>query len=59
VLIGFVGDVHGRVFHALAALATWRAETGRRFDLVIQVGDLGAFETPFDFDAWAEAFLAG
>lgn len=42
-LIGFLGDVHGRVFHALAALATCQAETGRPFDLLVQVGDIGAF----------------
>lgn len=42
-LIGFVGDVHGRVFHAIAALATWQVRTGKRFDLLIQVGDLGAY----------------
>jgi hypothetical protein len=27
-LIAFVGDVHGRVFHALAALATLQAKLG-------------------------------
>lgn len=42
-LVGFVGDAHGRVLHAIAAVATWQARAGRRFDLVIQVGDLGAY----------------
>lgn len=42
-LIGFVGDVHGHVFHVLAALATWQEQAGKEFDLVVQVGDMGAF----------------
>lgn len=42
-LIGFVGDVHGRIYHMLAALATYQDKAGRRFDLVIQVGDMGAY----------------
>ncbi len=40
-LICFVGDVHGRIFHAIAAVATLQAKLGKRFDLIIQVGDLG------------------
>jgi Calcineurin-like phosphoesterase len=50
VLVGFIGDVHGRVFHALAAVITWRREAGRRVDLLIQVGDLGAFPDPGQVD---------
>lgn len=50
-LIGFLGDVHGRVFHALAILVTWQMQTGRRFDLVIQVGDMGSFPDPARADA--------
>ena len=42
-LIGFIGDIHGRVYHTIGAIATWQAKTGKRFDLLIQVGDLGAF----------------
>ncbi|HEV8639092.1 MAG TPA: metallophosphoesterase [Chloroflexota bacterium] len=45
-LIGFLGDVHGQVFHALAVVATCQAEMGERFDLVVQVGDLGAYPDP-------------
>ncbi len=45
-LIGFIGDLHGRVFHALAPVATWQRRAGRRLDLVIQVGYLGAFPDP-------------
>lgn len=40
-LIAFVGDLHGRVFHAIAALLTWQGEAGQTFDLIVQVGDLG------------------
>ena len=42
-LIGFVGDLHGRVLHALALIVTWQKRNGRRFDLLVQVGDMGAF----------------
>jgi 3',5'-cyclic AMP phosphodiesterase CpdA len=41
-LIGFLGDVHGQAFHALALVLTWQQVYGRRFDLVVQVGDMGA-----------------
>jgi hypothetical protein len=50
-LIGFLGDLHGRVFLALAVLATWQRRAGRRFDLIVQVGDLGAFPRPVASDA--------
>lgn len=39
-LLGFLGDVHGHAFHAIAALATWQRETRQQFDLIIQVGDM-------------------
>ena len=42
-LIGFVGDLHGRVLHAFALIVTWQKRNGRRFDLLVQVGDMGAF----------------
>lgn len=42
-LIGFVGDLQGRVLHALALIVTWQQRNGRRFDLMVQVGDMGAF----------------
>jgi hypothetical protein len=50
-LIGFLGDLHGRVFLALAVLVTWQRRAGRRFDLIVQVGDLGAFPRPVASDA--------
>jgi Icc-related predicted phosphoesterase len=57
-LIGFVGDVHGRVFHMLAALATWQRQTGRRFDLIVQVGDMGAYPNPEQTDAATRSYMA-
>jgi hypothetical protein len=40
-LIGFIGDMHGRAFHALAAIVTLQEKLGRPLDLLIQVGDFG------------------
>lgn len=57
-LIGFIGDLHGRVFHALALVATWQKRAGRRLDLVIQVGDLGAFPNPEELDLATNRFVA-
>lgn len=39
--IAFLGDLHGRVFHALALVTTWQEKNGKKLDMVIQVGDLG------------------
>ena len=41
--VGLVGDVHGRVYHMLAAVLELQERLGEPLDLVIQVGDLGAF----------------
>lgn len=41
--IAFIGDVHGRVYHTLAAVLALRDRLQGRLDLIIQVGDLGAF----------------
>ncbi len=57
-IIGFVGDVHGQVFHAAALAATWQAETGKRFDFLIQVGDMGSFPYADKVDASTERYLA-
>jgi hypothetical protein len=43
-LVGFLGDLHNRVFHGLAVLLEWQRRAGRRFALVVQVGDLGVPE---------------
>ncbi len=57
-LIGFIGDVHGRVFHALALAATWQAETGRRFDHLVQLGDMAAFPDLEKADAATKRHVA-
>lgn len=44
--IAFVGDIHGRVFHTLAVLATLQQKTDHQLDMIIQVGDLGAYPFP-------------
>lgn len=41
--ICLVGDVHGRVYHMIAAVLELQERLGTPLDLVIQVGDLGAF----------------
>jgi hypothetical protein len=41
VLIGFVGDLHGRVLYGLVVVLEWQRRHGRWFDLIVQVGDLG------------------
>ncbi len=56
-LIGFIGDVHGMVFHALAALATLQERLGRRFDLLVQVGDMGAYPDPARMDEASKRYL--
>lgn len=44
--IAFLGDIHGRVFHALAVLAKWQKVYNEKLDLVIQAGDFGAYPYP-------------
>ena len=56
--ICLVGDVHGRVYHMLAAVLELQGRLGTPLDLVIQVGDMGAFPDPELLDEatkrWAE-----
>lgn len=56
-LIAFVGDVHGRVFHALAALATLQQQLVRKLDFIVQVGDMGAFPDPARADEATQRYL--
>ena len=56
--IGVVGDVHGRVFHAIAAVASWQEILGERFDLLLQVGDMGAYPDPARLDEASQRYLA-
>src|SRR5690242_4132812 len=57
-LIGFVGDVHGQVFHALAAVVAWQQERDWQFDLLVQVGDMGAYPDPTRMEAASRRYLA-
>ena len=57
-IIGFIGDVHGQVFRALALAATWQAETVKRFDNLIQVGDMAAFPDLDRGDAATKRYAA-
>ncbi|MBO0882693.1 MAG: metallophosphoesterase [Mycobacterium sp.] len=41
--LALLGDVHGCVFHALAAIAGLRKHRGLDIDATIQLGDLGAY----------------
>ncbi len=56
--MGFVGDLHGRVLHALALIVTWQKRNGRRFDLLIQVGDMGAFPDMSNLERTANRHFA-
>lgn len=42
-LIAFIGDVHGCVFHAMVAVLALQQAQGRRLDAIVQVGDFSAF----------------
>jgi predicted phosphodiesterase len=40
--IAVVGDVHGHLALMYAILGRWQQESGRRIDLILQLGDMGA-----------------
>ena len=42
-LVGFVGDVHGLAYHVVALLSTWQRVTHKKLDIIVQVGDMGAY----------------
>ena len=48
--IAVLGDVHGHLTLAFRLLRRWQDETGHELDLILQVGDLGAFPPPFRLD---------
>jgi Icc-related predicted phosphoesterase len=56
--LAFIGDVHGRVLHALGALLALQQHRGIRLDAAIQVGDLGAYPAPDRMDGPSRRFLA-
>lgn len=41
--IAIVGDVHGHLSLMYAILGKWQIESGRKIDLILQCGDMGAF----------------
>jgi len=48
--IAVVGDVHGHLGLLYAILGRWQRETGRPIHLILQVGDLGAFDADSPLD---------
>lgn len=50
-IIGLLGDIHGRIDLALTALSTWQSHAGTKFDLLLQVGDMGAFPSEARMDS--------
>jgi Calcineurin-like phosphoesterase len=57
-LVGFLGDIHGRIFLALAAAAMWQQQSGRLFELLLQVGDMGAYPDLNRVDPATDTYLA-
>ena len=45
-LIGFLGDTHGCIRHALAVVFGWQRRSGRTLDVIFQLGDLGTLPIP-------------
>ena len=45
-LIGFLGDTHGCIRHALAVVFGWQRRSGRKLDAIVQLGDLGTLPIP-------------
>ncbi|XYI03622.1 metallophosphoesterase [Sorangium sp. So ce1128] len=54
--IAVLGDVHGHLTLVYQLLRRWQRETGRALDLILQVGDLGAFPPPFRLDRATKRF---
>ncbi|MEW6207442.1 MAG: metallophosphoesterase [Acidobacteriota bacterium] len=56
--IAVVGDVHGHLALMYAVLGRWQKESGRRIDVILQCGDMGAFTDHSHIDQatarWAE-----
>lgn len=48
--LAVLGDVHGHLTLAYRVLRRWQDETGLALDLILQVGDMGAFPPPFRLD---------
>lgn len=57
-LIAFIGDVHGCVLHAMSAVLALEHHENRRLDVVVQVGDFGAFPSPDRLQPVDKAYVA-
>lgn len=55
-ILCFMGDIHGRIFHAIAVLIQWQRVHKKRIDFIAQVGDFGAYPTP-DEEMLADKFV--
>lgn len=56
--IAIVGDVHGHLSLMYAILGRWRREHGVDIDLILQLGDLGAFASSTHLDQATKRFAA-
>ena len=45
-LIGFLGDTHGCIRHALAVVLGWQRRSGKTLEAIFQLGDLGTLPIP-------------
>ena len=57
-LVGFVGDVHGLAFHVIALIATWQRAANKKLDIIVQVGDMGAYPSPDRMDESTQRHMA-
>ena len=55
--VAVVGDVHGHLALMYAILGRWQRESGRRIDVILQVGDLGAFVESSTLDRATRRYL--
>lgn len=54
--VAVLGDLHGHFSLAYRVLRRWELETGLALDVILQVGDLGAFPPPFRLDKATQRF---
>ncbi|MDI1442668.1 metallophosphoesterase [Polyangium sp. 6x1] len=54
--IAILGDTHGHLTLAYRILKRWQEEEGQRIDLILQVGDFGAFPPPYRLDKATKRF---
>ncbi len=51
-----LGDLHGHLTLAYTLIRKWEIEHGKKIDLILQVGDLGAYPPPFQLDPSTQRF---